>query len=689
MALYRSSLAILGMVMVLGCPAHANQSASRTSAPAGTSDIATSTDGSLVERGRYIAQLGDCVACHTDKNGSLMAGGRALETPMGTIYATNITPDPETGIGRYSFEQFDLALRKGIAADGHNLYPAMPYPSYAKMTEADMRALYAYMVQGVTPVRKANKPSEMTWPFSMRWGLSLWNWAFIDNAPFKPNPAKDTVWNRGAYLVQGLGHCGSCHTPRGIAFQEKAMSDDGPSGKHYLGGEKVEGWRALSLRNLWTVEDTVQLLKTGQNRFATVSGNMADVISHSTQHFTNEDLTAIATYLKSIPQGKDDLPMPGVVTAEAPSTLFSTRGGLGYAQYCVTCHRQGGEGVKDIFPPLAGNPTITSANPETLVHITLTGWKTPETSSHPRGFTMPGFTELSDIEIAEILTFIRTNWGNKAAPVKPALVKAMREDLSVKVTKTAAFASPRLSNLLAAPNAEQLVRGMRLHLETKKLLPNNVGNDLNCGSCHTNAGTVAQGSPFVGVSAMFPSYGARAGRVITVEERINGCFVRSMNGKPLPKESADMKAMVAYYDWMKNGHKMGDKVPGRGIGKVDSSLVPNVENGKKVYATQCAACHGQNGEGIRKADGTPVFPPLWGDHSFNIGAGMARTYKAADFVKANMPFGMHSKFPLGQGTLSDQDAVDVAEYFTHQPRPDFAGKDKDFPKDKKPKDYRY
>lgn len=471
------------------------------------------------------------------------------------------------------------------------------------------------------------------------------------------------------------------------------MDERGTGGKYYLAGEKVENWRALSLRNLWTVEDTVQLLKTGQNRFATVSGNMAEVISHSTQHFTDADLTAIATYLKSLPAGKDDLPMPDVpkaaVTADAPATLFTTRGGLGYAQYCVTCHRQGGEGVKGIFPPLAGNPTITSNDPETLLHITLTGWKTPETVDHPRGFTMPHFAELSDKEIAEILTFVRSSWGNKAAPVTETLVKEMRAELKLKPTKPTQFASPKLADLLAASNADQVVRGMRLHLETKKLLPNNVGNNLNCGSCHTNAGTVAGGSPFVGVSAMFPSYGARAGRVITIEERINGCFLRSMNGKPLPKDGADMKAMVAYYDWMKKDYKMNDKVPGRGIGKVDTSLVPNAENGKKVYEAQCAACHGQNGEGLKKADGTPVFPALWGDESFNIGAGMARTYKAAEFVKANMPFGIHTKFPLGQGGLSDQDAVDVAEYFTHQPRPDFAGKDKDFPKDKKPKDYRY
>lgn len=651
-----------------------------------------SPDTALIARGEYVARLGDCVACHTAKGGAAFAGGLALETPMGTLYSTNITPDPETGIGNYTFEQFDRAMRKGEAADGHNLYPAMPYPSYAKMTGDDMRALYAYMLQGVAPVRLANKPSEMSWPFSMRWGLKLWNWAFLDDRRFEPNPQQDAAWNRGAYLVQGLGHCGSCHTPRGIGFQEKAMSDSGAKGSFYLAGEKVENWRALSLRHLWTVPDTVQLLRTGQNRFSTVSGNMAEVISHSTQHFTDQDLTAIATYLKSLPPGRNELPMPALARsadAAAPETLFTSRGGLGYAQYCVTCHRQGGEGVADIFPPLAGNPTVNSQGAETLLHLTLAGGKTPQTASHPRGFAMPSFAELSNKEIAEILSFVRGSWGNKAAAIDEASVKEMRAELGLAAPPASNFAAPKLANMLAAPNAGQLVRGMRLHLETRALLPDNVGNQLNCGSCHTNAGTVAAGAPFVGVAAMFPSYAPRAGRVIGIEERINGCFLRSMNGKPLPKESADMKAMVAYYDWMKNDHKMGDKVPGRGTGKANPELVADAGNGRKVYEAQCAVCHGQDGEGLKKADGTPVFPALWGEESFNIGAGLARTSKAADFVKANMPFGMHAKFPLGQGSLSDQEALDVAQFFAHQPRPDFAGKDKDFPKDKKPKDYRY
>ncbi|ERO64011.1 hypothetical protein P308_26240 [Pseudomonas piscis] len=234
-----------------------------------------------------MAQLGDCIACHTARGGAVMAGGLELKTPMGTIYSSNITPDKTTGIGNYSFEEFDRVMREGVTPDGSHLYPAMPYPSYAKMTEEDMRALFAYLINGVEPVAQGNLEADMGFPFNQRWGLWFWNFAFVDKQPFKPDPQRDEQLNRGAYLVQGLGHCGSCHTPRGIAFQEKAMSDTESGGQHYLAGETVEEWRALSLRNLWTVEDTVQLLKTGQNRFATVSGNMADVIHHSTQHFTD------------------------------------------------------------------------------------------------------------------------------------------------------------------------------------------------------------------------------------------------------------------------------------------------------------------------------------------------------------------------------------------------------------------
>jgi thiosulfate dehydrogenase len=659
------------------------------SVPAG--DAATRA---LIERGQYVARLGDCIACHTAEKGAPMAGGLALQTPMGKLYSTNITPDAKTGIGNYSFEQFDRAMRRGVSADGHNLYPAMPYPSYAKMNMEDMRALYTFLLKGLAPVNQPNKPSEMKFPFNQRWGMSLWNWAFLDATPYTSNAAKDAVWNRGAYLVQGLGHCGACHTPRGVGFQEKTMGDGGRNGKYFLAGETVEGWRALSLRNLWTLEDTALFLKTGQNTFATASGNMADVIHHSTQYISDPDLTAIATYLKSLPPGEHDLPMTSappkpVATGKAPGDLFTTRGGLGYVQFCADCHRQDGAGVKQIFPPLAGNPTLMSNDPSTLIHIMLTGWRTAQTAAHQRVWSMPSFAKLGDQELAEIINFTRASWGRNAKTVAASDVNKMRDELKARDIDQSKFETPRLADMLGRPNANQLVRGMRLNMETKALLPQHVGNKLNCTSCHLNSGTVADGSPYVGVSAFFPSYGARAGKIITLEERINGCFRRSMNGKPLPIESVDMTAMVAYFDWMKKETKPEDKVAGRGIGKIDMAIKPNTANGKRVYEAQCAVCHGNNGEGIQRADGQTIYPPLWGDDSFNIGAGMARTYTAAAFVKRNMPIGFHGKFPLGQGGLTDQEAVDVAEYFSHQPRPDFPGKVKDWPNGKRPADARY
>ncbi|MEG2046225.1 MAG: c-type cytochrome [Comamonas sp.] len=683
--------------------------------PANYAADLTAEQRTLVERGRYVARLGDCVACHTGSKTAPMAGGLALETPFGKLYSTNITPDKSTGMGGYSFEQFDRAMRKGVAADGRNLYPAMPYPSYAKMTEEDMQALYAYLMEGVTPVEAANKPSEMGFPFNQRWGLSLWNWVFLDDTPFQPQATQSAEWNRGAYLVQGLGHCGACHTPRGVAFQEKTMTGEGKNGPLFLAGETVEGWRALSLRDLWTPAETAELLKTGRNRHGSVSGNMVDVVQHSTQYMSDGDLLAIGTYLKALPAGKDDLPMqvaqgPAPVIAiparsvgstealaataaahyNVPADLYRTRGGLGYLQFCADCHRSDGAGVDGIFPPLAGNRSLQSDNASTLIHIMLTGWTTPVTQAHSRPLTMPSFAQLGDQEIADILNFTRRNWGRKDAPeVQAKDVQSLRKTLDAKGEKSRPFETPRLAKMLEEKNADQLVYGARLNIETRDLLPKNVGNALNCASCHLNAGTVADGSPYIGISALFPSYAPRAGRVITLEDRINGCFLRSMNGKPLPLDSEEMKSMVALFDWMRNETKPEDKIEGRGVGKISQQIIPNPENGKQIYTQQCALCHGADGEGIKNAKGQWVYPPLWGDESFNIGAGMARTYTAAAFVKRNMPIAFHGNFPLGQGGLSDQEAVDVAEYFSHQPRPDFAPKVKDWPNGKKPADARY
>ncbi|MFJ3315205.1 c-type cytochrome [Herbaspirillum huttiense] len=662
------------------------------------SDFSDALDASTREqilRGRYVARLGDCVACHTQDKRKPMAGGLALETPFGKLYSTNITPDRQTGIGQYSFAQFDRVMREGVTADGRHLYPAMPYPSYAKMSEEDMRALYVYLMQAVKPLALPNRPLEMSFPFNQRWGMALWNMAFLQAGPFRPDPAQSAQWNRGAYIVQGPGHCGACHTPRGIGMQEKTMSESGSNGPLFLSGETVENWRALDLRGRWQPADVAGLLRTGSNRFGTVAGNMVDVVQHSTQYMSDEDLLAIGTYLASLPSPARQRPPQATaapVAAAIPADLYLSRGGLGYVQFCATCHRSDGNGVQGLFPPLAGNPTLQSHEPASLIHIMLTGWRAARTHAQPKAMSMPAFSALSDGEIAEILNFARASWGGRQqADISERQVARLRAELGAQPANTVGprFEAPRLADMLKEKNATQLILGARLNIETGRLLPQHVGNGLNCASCHLNAGTVGGGSPYVGVSAAFPTYAARAGRVITLEDRINGCFPRSMNGKPLPPGSQDMQAMLAYIEWMRRDAQPGEKVPGRGIGKIDQKLKPDPVNGERIYHAQCAACHGAQGEGIRSPSGQWVYPALWGAQSFNIGAGMARTYTAAAFVKRNMPIALHDRFPLGQGGLSDQEAVDVAEFFTHQPRPDFAPKTRDWPRDKKPADARY
>lgn len=250
---------------------------------------------------------------------------------------------------------------------------------------------------------------------------------------------------------------------------------------------------------------------------------------------------------------------------------------------------------------------------------------------------------------------------------------------------------PKDSDILKQANAEQILYGKRLLNETKRLLPENTGAMMNCNSCHVDQGKAHYGAPYINTYSSFPQFNPRAERVVTLEERINGCFRRSMNGKPLPVESKEMQAIIAYMKWLGQGIPMGGKVVELvNSGPIDISLTPNPERGKHIYAAQCASCHGENGEGLKDQRGDIIFPPLWGDESFNIGAGLARTYKAASFVKYNMPMGMSKSKPWGQGGwLTDQDAVDVSEFFSHMPRPDFEGKENDWPSGKKPKDARY
>jgi len=382
-----------------------------------------------MERGRYLARAADCVACHTASGGEEFAGGLPMMTPIGRIYTTNITPDRETGIGTYSLEDFSRAVRDGVAKDGHYLYPAMPFPSYAKISDADIESLYAYFQRGVAPVKNANRPTDIPFPLSFRFPLFFWD-MFVRRGPFKPNSAQDAQWNRGAYLVQGPGHCGMCHSPRALTLHTKALTErDGPA---FLAGAVINDWYAKNLRGdkdglgRWSDADIVTFLKTGSTDRSAAFGDMAEVVQHSTQYLTDDDLAAIASYLKSLPGALE----PTASVQGGLSSNARLRGSAAYEEFCVTCHRADGGGVTHIFPALAGNDVVETADATSLVHIVLSGGRRPRTTARPTAFAMPAFNKLDDREVAEVLTYIRTAWGNAASPVNEEQVAKVRAALS-------------------------------------------------------------------------------------------------------------------------------------------------------------------------------------------------------------------------------------------------------------------
>jgi mono/diheme cytochrome c family protein len=400
-----------------------------------TATLAPGFDRGLVARGAYLAVAGDCAACHTAPGRKPFAGGMALATPLGAVYTTNITPDPATGIGRYSLGDFERAVRRGIRPDGSSLYPAMPFPSYARTTDADVEALYAFFMHGVAPVAQADRKEGIAWPLSLRWPLTWWRWAFAPAVGAPAPAASDPVQARGAYLVEGLGHCGGCHTPRGYGMQEQALTPAG--GPAYLSGAIVDHYLAGNLRGgdltglgSFSEDDIVRLLQTGRNSDTAVFGGMAAVVSHSTQFMHEDDLRAIARFLKSLP-GNGDQPA-FAYEAGAASALgagqVSARGSLDYLNNCAACHQSSGKGYTDTFPALAGNPVVNSADPSSLIHIVLNGATIPPTAKAPTPFTMPPFGErLSDQEVSDVVTFIRSSWGNKAAAVDPEQVAKLRQ----------------------------------------------------------------------------------------------------------------------------------------------------------------------------------------------------------------------------------------------------------------------
>ncbi|NGZ88408.1 cytochrome c [Duganella aceris] len=385
----------------------------------------------MITRGAYLAKVGDCAACHSVAGAAPFSGGLKMLTPIGAIYTSNITPDVRNGIGAYSLADFDRALRFGVAS-GHTLYPAMPYSAYSITAPADVAALYAYFMRGVAPDPAPNRDSEIPFPLSMRWPLTLWRWAFAPE-PRAFSASNDARLSRGAYLVEGLGHCGDCHTARGPALQVRALGASG--GPAYLAGAMIDGWHAPSLRNgdrtsigAWSEMEIAAFLRSGNNRHGIAFASMNEVIVNSTQFLTEDDALAVARFLKSLND-----PAGGAYVYDATASLALRRGDAGargaqlYLDNCAACHRPDGRGYEGVFPALAGNPVLTSAPHDSVVRIILQGMRTPRTAAAPAQFTMPAFAwRLSDQDVADVATFVRASWGNQAPAVDAKAIARLR-----------------------------------------------------------------------------------------------------------------------------------------------------------------------------------------------------------------------------------------------------------------------
>ncbi len=380
----------------------------------------------MVERGRYLTTLADCAACHTNPGvGKSFAGGRPIETPFGTVVSANITPDSETGIGNWTDEQFDNAVRHGVRADGKRLYPAMPYPFYAKMSREDVKAIRAYLAT-IAPVHNPVVSDQLPFPLSIREGMRVWNALYFNGAQFQSNPDKSPQWNRGAYLVNGPGHCGACHTPKTMLGGDKTSKA--------LQGYQLQGWFAPNITNdkakglgSWSKEDIASFLKTGHNRMTTVTGPMAEEIEHSSSRWTQADLEAIATYLKDL---------PGTETSGTPVAAKDAAMQAGQAIYrdvCSACHQIDGKGVANLFPSLSDSAALRADDPTTAIRIILRGARSVATSPEPTAPGMPSFGwQLNDAQVAAVLTYIRNSWGSAAPAVSAKTVTTTRQELSAR-----------------------------------------------------------------------------------------------------------------------------------------------------------------------------------------------------------------------------------------------------------------
>lgn len=380
-------------------------------------------DPALIARGEYLTTVGDCAGCHTAQGGAPFAGGRAMATPFGTIPVPNITPDRATGMGHWSLADFWQALHAGKGRHGELLYPAFSYTSYTKVTAEDARAIFAYL-KSLPAVHQPTSAPSLAFPYSMRKSLLAWRALYFRPGVFKPDSGRSASWNRGAYLVQGLGHCNECHAAR----NSLGASTDGPR----LGGGQIpmQNWYAPDLSagengglQDWSTQDIVDFLKTGQSAKGAAFGPMADVIVDSTQHITDDDLHAIATYLRALPAR----PTPVVEAPLFDIKSFVEQGETVYVKHCAACHGKNGEGVAGVYPPLNGNSTVIEPSGINATRMILLGGFAPVTAANPRPYSMPPFAQqLSDSEVSAVVSYIRHAWSNHASVVRPEKVSRYR-----------------------------------------------------------------------------------------------------------------------------------------------------------------------------------------------------------------------------------------------------------------------
>ena len=383
-------------------------------------------DQSQIAKGEYLARAGDCIACHTNPGDALFSGGLPMPTPFGTLYSTNITPDRETGIGTWNADQFYGALHTGRFPDGGLMYPAMPFGSYTKVTRADSDAIFAYL-RSVPAVHRQNRPDDLNFPYDNRSLILGWRTLFFNEGEYQPDLAKSAEWNRGAYLVEGLGHCGMCHTPI------NALGGNSESQAFQGGLIPMQNWYAPSLTSNkeaglgdWSIDEIVDLLRTGVSDRGAVYGPMAEVVYDSLQYLNDADVRAMAVYLKSLGQG----PPPNAEVTDIPapeSSLLLSFGRTVYEAHCATCHQSDGRGMPPQYPPLAGNPSIQMQSAVNPIRMVLNGGFPPGTQGNPRPYGMPPFAQsLSDDEVAAVVTYIRGAWGNRGAAVSSREANALR-----------------------------------------------------------------------------------------------------------------------------------------------------------------------------------------------------------------------------------------------------------------------